>query len=181
MIIPRSPRALAVWCGACCLLLVFQYAILGKERILRGGHTLLLELAPADPRSLMQGDYMVLNYTLNGPVQSLHGISEGTAVIRPDAQGVGCFVRVDNGTPLAEGEYLLRFAPGTSRWGRPVIKPDSFFFQEGQAALFQQAGYGLFLCEHKGPCLLVGLADTDRQLITPAPGAPVLDAPVPGR
>ncbi|XOT97907.1 GDYXXLXY domain-containing protein, partial [Alcaligenes pakistanensis] len=29
------------------------------------GQTVLLELAPVDPRSLMQGDYMSLNFALS--------------------------------------------------------------------------------------------------------------------
>ena len=40
------------------------WVVWSNERILSGGQTVLLELAPVDPRSLMQGDYMALNYAL---------------------------------------------------------------------------------------------------------------------
>ena len=35
-----------------------------KERLLQQGVTMLLRLAPVDPRSLIQGDYMDLRYDL---------------------------------------------------------------------------------------------------------------------
>lgn len=38
--------------------------IVGKERVLRHGDVLYLRLAPVDPRSLMQGDYMALNFSI---------------------------------------------------------------------------------------------------------------------
>jgi uncharacterized membrane-anchored protein len=37
------------------------YYVQAKETILAEGELLLFELAPVDPRSLIQGDYMVLN------------------------------------------------------------------------------------------------------------------------
>ena len=39
--------------------------ILSKESLKANGETILLELAPRDPRSLLQGDYMALNYRLH--------------------------------------------------------------------------------------------------------------------
>ena len=39
-----------------------NYDILRKQRIVEHGTQVLLELRPADPRSLMQGDYMSLSY-----------------------------------------------------------------------------------------------------------------------
>lgn len=39
-------------------------SIVAKERIKTHGEIILLELAPVDPRSLMQGDYMALRFDL---------------------------------------------------------------------------------------------------------------------
>ena len=50
------------------LVLVIGYinwAVAVKEKTLGNGKLLLLELAPVDPRSLMQGDYMRLDYQIN--------------------------------------------------------------------------------------------------------------------
>lgn len=50
-------------------LTVSQWQTSGYERILRSGQSVLLRLQPVDPRSLMQGDYMVINYELTGTIQ----------------------------------------------------------------------------------------------------------------
>ncbi len=42
------------------VLVAFNYSVYTKEKTLEAGTLVLLELAPVDPRSLMQGDYMVL-------------------------------------------------------------------------------------------------------------------------
>ena len=45
------------------LLGYLNWSIYQKEQTLRDGQLVLFELAPVDPRSLMQGDYMSLRYT----------------------------------------------------------------------------------------------------------------------
>jgi uncharacterized membrane-anchored protein len=58
----------AGWRGAVALLTAVaaltavNFSIAAKERLLAHGRIVVLELAPVDPRSLMQGDYMQLNY-----------------------------------------------------------------------------------------------------------------------
>ena len=44
------------------LLVYFNWSVYQKEQTLKEGQLVLLQLAPVDPRSLMQGDYMRLNY-----------------------------------------------------------------------------------------------------------------------
>ena len=44
------------------LLGYFNWSVYQKEQTLKEGQLVLLQLAPVDPRSLMQGDYMRLNY-----------------------------------------------------------------------------------------------------------------------
>ena len=57
-------------------------AVLQKERLLRQGRPVLLELAPRDPRSLMQGDYMDLDYALARTLQAHPDLPrEGRAVL----------------------------------------------------------------------------------------------------
>ena len=45
------------------LLGYLNWSIYQKEQTLRDGQLVLFELAPVDPRSLMQGDYMSLRYS----------------------------------------------------------------------------------------------------------------------
>ena len=47
---------------------VSQWQVHSYDRILGSGQRVLLRLQPVDPRSLMQGDYMVINYELSGRV-----------------------------------------------------------------------------------------------------------------
>ena len=51
------------------VLVVVNSAIWQKERHIAEGEVVYLELAPVDPRSLMQGDYMALNFELSNDIQ----------------------------------------------------------------------------------------------------------------
>jgi uncharacterized membrane-anchored protein len=55
-------RSILLWGGLLLALAVANQGIVQRERILSDGRVLLLELAPVDPRSLMQGDYMSLQF-----------------------------------------------------------------------------------------------------------------------
>lgn len=55
-------RNLLVLIIAVIVLALVNFEIYQKEQLLAEGTTVLLELAPRDPRSIMQGDYMVLRY-----------------------------------------------------------------------------------------------------------------------
>ena len=46
------------------MLVAVNGSIVAKERIKTHGERIYLELAPVDPRSLMQGDYMALRFAL---------------------------------------------------------------------------------------------------------------------
>lgn len=65
--------------------MVLLLAMIGvKEYTLRTGTTVVLQTVPVDPRSLLQGDYVILQYeiaTLPGYLQSgTRKLSRGTAV-----------------------------------------------------------------------------------------------------
>ena len=65
---------------------VINSQIVTKERTVREGAVVLLRLAPIDPRSLLQGDYMALRYRLADDVAqaaAAAGVEDGTAVLRP--------------------------------------------------------------------------------------------------
>lgn len=139
--------------GAALGLFAINYAIAGKERIVRGGTPILLELAPVDPRSLMQGDYMALRFSIaNDLVSSDETRRDGrhyTAPIRIDANRVA---HVD-----ANGTHKLRY-----RWRNngPWIGTNAFFFEEGSAERYANAKFGEFrLDEDTGEAVLVGLVD----------------------
>ncbi len=144
--------------GLALILLVVNGLALHKERLLREGTPLYLELAPVDPRSLIQGDYMRLDYALGRNLQEASRTwpRDGRLVVRPDERGVAGFVRRDQGEPLQEGERFLRYRIR----GRGLqLGAESFLFQEGQAEVYSKARFAEFRVNPEGVPILVGLRD----------------------
>jgi len=145
-----------------------NYAIYEKEQLKANGETILLELAPRDPRSLMQGDYMRLRFALdriNVPKKFRNKNSKIYMVIKSDENQIAQFIRFQNNQKIVDGENLLIVR---GKHGRIDIKPDSYFFQEGHASHYQDAKYGVFKFsskDSKHEHMLIGLADEDRKLI----------------
>jgi uncharacterized membrane-anchored protein len=155
-----STRAWILAAGLLVLISV-NYSIMGKERIIRGGETIYLELAPVDPRSLMQGDYMALRF----------GLASSIAVSRLNAPAA----TMRFGIALDE-KRVARAAPadGNSdlsiryriRNGDVWIGTNAYFFEEGSAARFENARYGEFKVDAaSGDAVLVGLRDRDMRAL----------------
>jgi uncharacterized membrane-anchored protein len=142
-------------------LLIFggiNYSIFHKENIKRNGEVLYMDLAPVDPRSLMQGDYMTLNFGLArqieiGKNQGINPPREGEiryAHITLDEKNVAIFKTVADDKTLK-----LRYR---MRSGRVWLGTNGFFFEEGKAAQYNKARYGEFrLDRSSGEAVLVGL------------------------
>ena len=135
------------------VLTVVNGMVVQKERMLRSGRTMLLRLVPLDPRSLMQGDYMVLRYRLANYVPGGRLASKGRLVVRLDAHDVATFVRVHQDEPLKDGEHLLVYRKGK----RVRLGAEAFFFQEGHASRYSGARYGELKVAPSGDSVLVGL------------------------
>tara|TARA_R100001143_G_scaffold62176_2_gene64759 strand:- start:99 stop:587 length:489 start_codon:yes stop_codon:yes gene_type:complete len=142
-----------------------NYGIYQKQKIIDNGETILLELAPVDPRSLMQGDYMRLRYDIERSVSAdqleAHQ-KRGYMVIRPNENNVAQFLRFYENEALNDQEKLLHF----HRQNGVRIVPDSFLFQEGHAKYYEEAKYGVFKFDNNGNHLLTGMADEDGEIIT---------------
>jgi len=136
--------------------------IVQKEQLLTRGESMLLQLAPVDPRSLIEGDYMRLDYAMVRELGSVEGWPrDGQLVVAPDAEGVARFVRRHEASaPLGPGERLLEYR---IRNERLQIATNAFFFQEGHAARYALARYGELKVDDGGTGLLVGLRDAARQ------------------
>ena len=146
------------------LLLYFNYSVMGKEEILEEGQLVLLELAPVDPRSLLQGDYMDLRYKISEGIVSENIPKRGYCVVLLDSSGVANKVRFQKAiTPLKDGEYLIAYT-APDEWNIN-IGAESFFFQEGEAEKYEKAKYGGVKIDKNGNSLLVGLYDEQLQKI----------------
>ncbi|ATB27890.1 GDYXXLXY domain-containing protein [Melittangium boletus] len=156
-------RTPIIFGGLALVLVAVGTLVVQKEHVLARGTPLLLELAPVDPRSLMQGDYMVLDYAVSREARPNEGTEpeQGRLVLRRDESDVGHFVRVEApGTVLAPGEMWLNYKV---RQGRVRLGAESFFFQEGHADHYAKAKYGELRVAEDGSSVLVGLRDAERQ------------------
>lgn len=148
------------------LLGYFNWSVFKKEQTLKDGQLVLLELAPVDPRSLMQGDYMRLNYKESASdLKDEKTTSRGYAILSTDSNQVGKIIRLQESLePVNNGELIVKYKLIN---GRLVLGAESFFFEEGQDTLYQRAKYGGLKVDGKGESLLVGLYDGDFELIRP--------------
>lgn len=161
-------RKLLVVAVTVLILVVINWAIFDKERHLAHGEVVYLELAPVDPRSLMQGDYMALSFAIGNQIQAaLHGQDSGSGassrpgdgyvVVRRGVDGVAHFQRLEDGeTTLADDEMRLRYR---MRNGRVQFATNAFFFQEGHAERYEAARFGQFRVNERGDPLLVAMHD----------------------
>ena len=143
------------------ILAAINIEIAGKEKIVREGTTVLLRLAPRDPRSLLQGDYMALRYSLAADVVREAGqldTNDGVAVIQVGDLDEASFVGLYDGQQLEEGQVLLRFR----KRGESVrLASDAYFFQEGTAEEYNGARFGEIRVNAKGDAVLTGLRDSE--------------------
>lgn len=143
---------------------VLNWMIVDKEVLLDSAQSVYLELAPVDPRSLMQGDYMVLDYAVTREAQSKANaaLKSGQLILRLDARSVGHFAHIDDGSPLADDEVRVQF----TRNHRIHIGAESYFFEEGTGDAFAHAKFAELKVGSGGECVLVGLLDEDLNLIS---------------
>ena len=145
--------------GAFLVLALVNLQIFGKEAVVRDGRTVLLRLAPVDPRSLIQGDYIALRYAIAGEVGEAAtnaGVSDGVAVVRIGANCEASFVAIYEGQQLASDEVLLRFR----KRGETVrLASDAFFFEEGEWQSYENARFGVLRVGENGDAVLIDLRD----------------------
>lgn len=196
---PRRGLAIfAALLGLIITLSAVNISIAKFESQLANGRVVLLKLAPVDPRSLMQGDYMALNYQLEDDIAGALKKSlettvtddateddlENDAWFRPNLPEQ--FWHYDGLVILQLDKHrvghFVRLAdnPNTNadneialrykiRDGSIYIATNAFFFQEGHSEAFENAEFGLFRVNDKGAPLLQSMVNTDFEVIAPDP------------
>jgi uncharacterized membrane-anchored protein len=158
-------RKVVVVLAAIAVLAVVNVTVAKRERLLADGRVVRLELAPVDPRSLMQGDYMALQFRVAidaQPSLATAAARDGALVLALDGNDVGRFVRRDDGSPLRERDVRLRYR---LRDDRVRLATNAWFFEEGQGERFAKARYGEFRVSPAGEALLTRLLDEGLQPI----------------
>lgn len=173
------------------VVIFFISGVLQKEETIKEGKLVLLELAPVDPRSLIQGDYMVLNYDIatsrsnifrasaiassgeqieetdedlkSETIENYEGM-RGFVLLTLDENHVGHFIKLtDKLEEAEEGQLFIKFF-NNNGW-RFNIGAESFFFQEGEGDKFANAKYGALRVDEKGNSVLIGMYNENLELI----------------
>ena len=148
------------------ILVIVNWSIYQKEEHLKTGKVVFLKLAPVDPRSLMQGDYMALRFDMARDISNnIYGRSESTdglVLVKLDEKKVATFKSLEQGSALQSDELLLQYRV---RNGTVKFATNAFFFQEGTASNYEKAKYGEFRVNSKGELLLVAMADENVSVI----------------
>jgi uncharacterized membrane-anchored protein len=150
-------KKILFWATTLLVIATVNFLIMKKEDTLSNDRTMLVELAPVDPRSLMQGDYMVLRYAIAEDIPESQLEDKGCIVVSLDENDVARFVRVHKTESLQTGEHLLFYR----NRGGLRLGAESFMFQEGDADLYSQARYGELKVDESGVSVLVGLRGDD--------------------
>ena len=146
-------RRLLIGGAGAAVLVVANTAIWEKEALIRQGSPVFVELAPVDPRSLMQGDYMELNYAF--PLAVDRSADDGAKLVaRRAPSGIVTPLRLHEGEALAADEMLIELV---RKKGRLTIASDAWYFAEGEGERWSRARFGEFRVDAKGKALLVGL------------------------
>lgn len=154
-------RRIVVIVTVIAVLAFVNVVVAQRERLLEHGRIVRLELAPVDPRSLMQGDYMALDYQVarDGRASLVAaGARTGAMVLAVDDRGVGRFLRRDDGASLASGETRMRYRLQSDD---VRLATHAWFFEEGKGEAFAKARYGEFRVAPDGVALLTRMLDAD--------------------
>lgn len=161
-------RNIILFANLAVFLVLANWGIWTAEQKIEAGELAYFELAPVDPRSLFQGDYMRLAYAIENQA-SMSRSSEfernGLLVVQLDEQRIARFLRIDDGEPLEEGEHRIKFM---SPYGWSIeIGIDSFFFQEGTGDTYANARYAEVRILDDGSVMLIGLRGENLEALVP--------------
>lgn len=143
-------------------LAVVNWDIYQKEQQLAQGQVVRLTLAPVDPRSIMQGDYMALNYAIAAELRGLIDMetADGLLQVKLDGNQVAQLVSVDNAVGTKDGRDIMDIQYRV-RHNQIKFASNAYFFEEGQAEQYEAAKYGQFRVNQQGALLLESMLDKD--------------------
>ncbi len=135
-----------------------NFSIYQRENHIKNGQSVFLRLHPVDPRSLMQGDYMALNFEISKLISKnfLLTKSDGFVVVTLNNKRVASFVSIYNNQKLKKNQLLIQYR---IRSGKVKFATNAFFFQEGTGKLYENVKFGEFKVNNKHELLLISLHD----------------------
>jgi uncharacterized membrane-anchored protein len=160
-----SKQKLSAIAAVILVLVAVNFNIRGKQQLLKDGEIVLLKLAPVDPRSIMQGDFMRLRFDLQNKIlndKNRGSHEQGYIVVNRGENNLAVFEKIYNNEELKQNQFLI---PYKIRNYRVILTTDAFYFQEGKAAHFQKAEYGEFRVSKDGDVLLSNMVDKDFKIL----------------
>lgn len=157
------------------ILIPLNYKVQQFEDVLATGKPVVLKIAPVDPRSLMQGDYMALSYAILNDIRAnLNESEDGVilakekkhpskvyALIHQDEQGVATLCRVEDSLPNDFKDCVANvYLPVNNFKWLPELPSQEYFFSEGKGQYYAQAEYAEYRFKD-GILLLARLLDKD--------------------
>ncbi len=164
--LPAAIAAVLIGVSAVATAGIASTTIVQKEAVIRNGRQIYIALAPVDPRSLMQGDYMALRFALPNATANTRNTAgdpqpSGTpkAIATVDARGVATVSSISWRDPApAADQVRIQLKQKNGRW---IIATDAWFFKEGTGERYAKARFGEFRIDSSGHAILVGLADAE--------------------
>jgi uncharacterized membrane-anchored protein len=145
---------------------LFAFSLMQKESLLKNGKTVFLRLAPVDPRSLMQGDFMALNIDEIAKNQSTATTKQGFLILKLDQKSIGVFVRWQPTlTELPSDEVAIHYNKDIN--SAIKIGAESFFFQEGHGDKYAEAKFAAMKVNKQGEGVLEDLYNENLVKIRP--------------
>ena len=141
------------------LMLIFGYMVIKEEQNLKKT-TYYIKTRPVDPRSLMQGDYMILNYEiLEEARRKKTDLKTGYIRVKINESNIAEFIRIDEKyLEPSENKHSIKFYKN----GRNIdIGVNSYLFQEGTGRRFQRAVYSEVIELKNGNIRLKFLLDSN--------------------
>lgn len=159
---PAQPL-MAVSATLLTVLILGNAAIWNREQLIANGHPVFFELRILDPRSLIQGDYMSLNFFSDESSYINYAYQPPLRIVATrDARNIGTMLRLHQDETLAPGEFLIEIQRKNSRL---VMASNAWFFKEGDGERWWQARYGEFRVMPNGKIILVNLRGKDLQAL----------------
>lgn len=150
-----------------------------KENLIRNGDRIILSLAPVDPLSIMQGDYMVLNYNFPAWISRAEHHDRipqyGMLVIERNLKNSIAKIikvygydhinkqRINSSQKLKSNQYLMRYKK--RRWNGVSFGVRSFFFQQGHQKYYEKAKFADIRVDTNGEFILVDMLNAKLQSI----------------
>lgn len=160
---------------ACLSILLFVVMIGLNQLQLKRSSSVFVELAPVDPRSLLQGDYMQLNYELNW-VENSQPLASSVKTLAEQINNQSTllsYVQLDAARRVQHSSLdAHQLDPQAVIHKLKIKNPDntprnlypsssSYLFAEGLATCYEAATFAEFKVDAAGNAILIGLRDAD--------------------